>query len=258
VSTPSNPEHVRRLAGGVEQWNAWRESSPTEVPRLRDVDMSRVRLDSIDLRGADLYTATFWRANLNRAHLQGADLSSANLNGASLRGADLRGANLRFARLVGADVADARFSGCHVYGCATWNLHGQPADQLDVVVTPRRQAPVTVDDLLLAQFIYLLMNSGGLRDALQLVASKAVLLLGRFTPERKAVLDSLREELRTRGFIPIMFDFERLPNQTLMQTVSTLAHMSRSGRRAFARATCPIPCESRRYLRESMLAQYAL
>ena len=44
---------------------------------------------------------------------------------------------------------------------------------------------------------------------------------------RKIVLDAIRDELRTKNYIPMMFDFEPLPSQTLIQTVSTLAHMSR-------------------------------
>jgi hypothetical protein len=53
-----------------------------------------------------------------------------------------------------------------------------------------------------------------------------VLILGRFTPERKAVLDAIREELRKRDRLPILFDFTPPTGQTLLETVSTLAHMA--------------------------------
>ena len=36
-----------------------------------------------------------------------------------------------------------------------------------------------------------------------------MLILGRFTEERKLVLDALREELRQRCYLPILFDFEK-------------------------------------------------
>ena len=39
------------------------------------------------------------------------------------------------------------------------------------------------------------------------ITSKVVLILGRFTEERKAGLDALREELRKRDYLPILFDF---------------------------------------------------
>ena len=48
-----------------------------------------------------------------------------------------------------------------------------------------------------------------IRDVIDTITSKAVLILGRFTDERKAVLDALREELRKRNYLPILFDFEK-------------------------------------------------
>ena len=227
MSSPPNPEHIRQLLKGVDSWNSWRRLHPDEVPRLRGVDLKLRMLKGVELAGADLYTANLWKTNLDGANLQGADLSSTTMNGVSLIGAKLQGANLRFARLVGADVEGANFSGCKVYGCSIWNLRGKPGEQLDVIVTPPNEPKVTVDDLQIAQFVHLMVANSGLRDTLELMSSKAVLLLGGFATERKEILDAIRDELRLRNFIPLMFDFEPLPNQTLTQTVSILAHMSR-------------------------------
>ena len=46
------------------------------------------------------------------------------------------------------------------------------------------------------------------------ITSKAVLILGRFTDERKAVLDAFREGLRKRNYLPILFDFEKPTRDT--------------------------------------------
>lgn len=54
-----------------------------------------------------------------------------------------------------------------------------------------------------------------------------MLILGRFTPDRKAVLDAIREELRRRDYVPVLFDFEKPDNRDFTETVSTLARMSR-------------------------------
>jgi hypothetical protein len=54
-----------------------------------------------------------------------------------------------------------------------------------------------------------------------------VLILGRFTKERKVVLDAIREELRRRDYLPILFDFKGPTSRDTRETVSTLAHMAR-------------------------------
>jgi hypothetical protein len=89
------------------------------------------------------------------------------------------------------------------------------------------QAEITVDNIEVAQFIYLLLHNEKIRHVIDTITSKAVLILGRFTPERKAVLDALREELRKRNYLPIMFDFEKAVNQTTDETITLLARMAR-------------------------------
>jgi hypothetical protein len=53
-----------------------------------------------------------------------------------------------------------------------------------------------------------------------------VLILGRFTPERKAVLDVIAEELRTYRLLPIIFDFQGSTARDLTETIKILAGMS--------------------------------
>ena len=53
------------------------------------------------------------------------------------------------------------------------------------------------------------------------------MILGRFTPERKAVLEAIREKLRNRDYVPVLFDFEKPASKDLTGTISTLANMAR-------------------------------
>jgi hypothetical protein len=85
-----------------------------------------------------------------------------------------------------------------------------------------------VGNIEVAQFIYLMLRNETLRDIIDTTTSKAVLILGRFAPkERKDVLDAIREQLRNRGWLPIMFDFPQPFSRPTDETVSLLARMAR-------------------------------
>ncbi len=79
----------------------------------------------------------------------------------------------------------------------------------------------------MAQFIYLLLNNEKVRTVIDTITSKVVLILGRFTPDRKFVLDAIRQELRNRNYLPVLFDFEKPASKDLTGTISTLANMAR-------------------------------
>jgi uncharacterized protein YjbI with pentapeptide repeats len=219
---------------------------------LNDSHLWDADLSDADLRGAHLNDADLWGAHLSNADLKGADLNNANfrdsdlrdsdLSEAILRGADLRGADLSEADLRGADLSEAtlmrtilvktnlehaNLTGCSIYGISVWDVQLSNATQSNLIITDKGEPTITVDNLKIAQFIYLLLKNKEIREIIDTIAKKAVLILGRFTPERKAVLDALREALRIHGYLPILFDFEKPSSRNMTETVSTLAHLSR-------------------------------
>ena len=96
-----------------------------------------------------------------------------------------------------------------------------------MVVSRWDEPAVTVDNIEVAQFISLLLHNEKIRDVIDSITSKVVLILGRFTDERKAVLDALRDELRKRNYQPILFDFDVPATRDITETVSLLARMAR-------------------------------
>jgi hypothetical protein len=84
-----------------------------------------------------------------------------------------------------------------------------------------------VDNLEVAQFLYLLLDNAKLREVIDTVTTKVVLILGRFTPERLAVLEALRRALRQHDYVPVLFNFEGPENQNVLATVVTVARLAR-------------------------------
>ena len=181
-----------------------------------------------DLRGADLS-----EANLKDSYLQGADLRGANLRGANLTGADLSGADLSEADLTNSNLVDTKLletelSGSTIYGISVWNIEtDENTKQNNLVISKDNESLITVDNLELAQFIYLMLNNQKISEVINTITSKVVLILGRFTPERKSVLDALREELRNHNFSPVLFDYDKPNDRSFIETIATLAHMAR-------------------------------
>jgi hypothetical protein len=265
--TRADPRQLQILKQGPDAWNAWRVENPGIKPcvaggDLQNIDLAganlegadlfgmnllRVDLEGANLRGVDLRRANLREANLNDVDLRGAQLYRVNLNRAHISGADLRGSNLyrayvsratlRAANLqetdlglstfVSTDMEGVRLSRARVYGISVWDMKGEPADQEDLIITPEDQADITTDNLKMAQFVYLLLNNAEIRDVLDTVGQKGVLLLGRFSPERKQVLDALRTALRQLNFLPMMFDFEGATTRDFTETVKILAGMCR-------------------------------
>jgi uncharacterized protein YjbI with pentapeptide repeats len=193
---------------------------------LSEADLSEADLSDANLNGADLSKANLNGAGLRGAHLRGAHLNRANLSDTDLSGADLHGADLNLATLIETNLEGAILTGARVYGISVWDVKLENAVQTNLVITPELQPEITVDNLEVAQFIYLLLNNERIRHVLDTITSKVVLILGRFTPERKVILDALREELRHRDYLPVLFDFEKPSNRDITETVSTLAHMA--------------------------------
>ncbi len=263
----ANPKQLELLKAGTEGWNKWRKENRSLVIDLIGADFSEDNLKGAYLNEADLSGACLNKANLSEANLRGAYLSradltraylseanlrhayliDADLRGAYLSRADLReailiGANLSEANLIGADltsanlthsnlvqtiVSNAKISKSKIYGVNVWDLNGKFQEQKELMITPEGKSIITVDNIKVAQFIYLLLNNKEIRDVINTLSSKTVLILGRFSiPERKAILDALRNKLREYDLLPIVFDFDRPADKDFTETIKTLAGIS--------------------------------
>jgi uncharacterized protein YjbI with pentapeptide repeats len=191
-----------------------------------EANLSGANLREAHLSAANLSRANLWRANLSGAELSQANLSRADLTGAGFSGADLRGADLYGTTLVETDLSGADLTGCRIYGISAWGVKLDGAKQQDLIITPWDELDVAVDNIEVAQFVYLLLHNQKIRDVIDTIGKKGVLLLGRFTEGRIEILEQLRAKLRELGFVPIVFKFDKPETKDFTETVRLLANLS--------------------------------
>lgn len=109
-----------------EAWNRIRETD-TEIPNLRNADLSgldlrRWALFSLDFRGANLSYSSLSSAALGGAILDGANLTDADLTDAVLKGASLRGSILRLATLDAVNLEGANLEAADLSGVRGLNF----------------------------------------------------------------------------------------------------------------------------------------
>ncbi len=256
-------ELLKKL-GSVEAWNAWRIEHPHERPNFQGeslyglfdtrfpepgavkgarAQLSGINLADANLRNAFLEFADLHRANLINADLENAILTDANLEGAQLegallrdanmrrtglRGASLRKANLMYTQFNGADLSAADLTDSNIYGVSAWNVHlDEHTQQSSLRIENYGEPSIRVPSLELAQFFYMLRDHNRLRDVIASVVERGVLLLGRFSEERKVIIEAVADALLKRDYLPMIFDFKEIPGKDVSETIVTLASLSR-------------------------------
>lgn len=213
---------------------------------LTDADMrGAILIDSVlydaKLSGVNLTSANLSRADLRRSMLVETTITDCILTGSSVYGIsvwEIKGVPTaqRNLAVLNHPPDDPAYRLPKIIGALELpqgeeersTRHPWPSGRLAIASTydPQSSAEIRVDDLEVAQLVHLLLSREKLRNIIQTITSKAVLILGRFTPERKAVLDAIADALRSHSLIPIIFDFERATSKDFTETIKTLAGLS--------------------------------
>ena len=101
---------------------------------------------------------------------------------------EARKANLALASLMAStaflntDFTGADLTGCRVYGVSAWGLKLEGAKQQNLIITPYydddlditpdNEPKITVDDVEVAQFIYLMLNNQRVRNVIDAITQR--------------------------------------------------------------------------------------
>jgi hypothetical protein len=130
---------------------------------LQEASLERAHLEGAHLEGAHLEKAFLIWANLQEAHLEGAHLQQALLTWANLQEAHLEKRTWSGRTSVGlsSDRLRVRLWPKAAFSASVWDTAGLIRQTNEPIITDRfRHEPViTVDNIKVAQFIYLLLNN---------------------------------------------------------------------------------------------------
>lgn len=247
--------HLEQLKKGRDSWNTWKDTNVIR-PDLKGFNLDNLDLSGFHLDQSDFTDASMRGCNLNQAwltwcvfirtdlsgstiinpereehsgdkrllgvNLRWSAFAEANLSNVDMRGAVLEAVSFFDCNFNGADISTSEVNGVSAWG----NHYDSQTKQNDLIVSAYDEENITIDHLDLAQFIYLLLNSNGLRSAINSLTTKVVLILGSFAPNDMEELEGIKKELRLLDFIPMLYNFEKPSLRNHMETVSTIAHLS--------------------------------
>lgn len=231
-------------------------TSMYDIPEFTEYNLSYTNLNRITARNSYFTRCFFAGSDINFSDLcysyfQGCNFEAASLavtkiGSAEFHACDFTNANLSYCNaeetnfsgskfisttlsnmsLVKTDFTNTILDQARVYGISAWDLVLTGSRQSNIYIEEEGSS-ITVPTIELAQFISLLVNNSKLREVIDTITSKVVLILGRFTEERKAILDSIKEELQNRDYLPVLFDFAGPSNRDVTETIITLASLAK-------------------------------
>ena len=196
---------------------------------LEDANLNRADLHQADMSDANLTHAGLTKSDLSLAKmggacLQGAILQEANLNETDMSNTDMTESDLRGCSLIKTDLRKSILESCKVYGICAWDLLLDEAAQSNLILGSDEEAMITVDDIEVAHFIYLLISNKKISGIIDSITSKVVLILGRF--KRMEVLNAMSKILLNKDCVPVLFNFDKPTSRDFSETISTIAHIS--------------------------------
>lgn len=178
------------------------------------------------LNGTSFIDANLDNAIIENSTFDEAVLNRTNLHNTNLRNSVIRSTDLSYCLFVKTDLTKTKIVNSKVYGISVWDLKtDKETIGIDLII--REKPLITVGDIEIAQFIYLILNNEKIPNLITTMRTKVVLILGSFDDQSKPILEKIKELLPKHDLIPIVFDFNPPLEQRYIETVKTLALLSK-------------------------------
>ncbi len=234
-------------------WYDSRNSEGMQVKGLNKLDFSGIHLTNASIYHAFAEGLNFRRARIVGCHFEEGDFSRTDFSGTTFidtkfnktiftdsvfAGSVFPNCNLNRVNLANANFCVEAIIETVVYGVSAWDLKtNDEMKQSNLIIErtydlysdiiARGQIPHMVDDIEMAQFVYYLSSHKKMRNMINILNSKGVLLLGRFKEGGLERLYKLRDWLKAQNYTPMIFDFDRPTNLDYTETVITMAGLSK-------------------------------
>ena len=194
---------------------------------LQNADLTSAVFDFCNLEYALLIHSNLNQSSFKRANLEGANLSDTSLFKTNFSNAILSGSSLMWAKIIETNFRNSDLTNTRVYGASIWNSDLENSMQSNIIISKRNEFDITVDNLEIAQFLYLIISNKKIKNIIDTLTSKIILILGNFSPERKEILDKLKVKLSQLNYIPVVFDFQKPSNKDFIEPISIIAGLSK-------------------------------
>jgi hypothetical protein len=211
---------------------------------LSGISADHAIFKSVNFEYADLVDAF-----LQYGHIIGGSMANAILFGAHFKNTKLADLNLSYANLNGVDFMGATLKKVEITGSNTWGIEmdaNTKQEKIKIVpflhpfedllypdINSNDNTLIESDDIEVAQLLFLLRTrsktdkSEKVKNVIDALTGKIVLILGNFGRRRLPILKAIREKLSKLRYIPVIFDFEKPKDRDLVETVAVLAGLSR-------------------------------
>jgi len=176
--------------------------------------------------------SNFKKSNFNFVEFSQVGFSGSILSNCVFKNCQLKELNFYEASLIKSEFYDCLIVDCDIFGANIWSIISENTTQKDLKIPfgqktiNRDKEQITIDDIELANIVYLLAVNSNFTKFINQSKSNFVLILGRFG-ENLERLRKIKEKLRKENFSPIVFDFESPDTLDLIEMIILLSLLSK-------------------------------